>query len=551
MSTFLRLIRLWCILISLADAQKKNRKITVTNQCTFTVWPGLFTSVGPLPSQETGWEAKSGTSLTFEVEESWGGRVWPRTGCDFSDTSKPDYDQCETGGCIGGLQCNATTGTGRLPVTLAEFNIQTEVDHYDTSNVDGWNVPMTITNTADCPLSNCPYDLLKACPDDLQRKNAAGDVVGCLTACGAWEDNEGESPNVKKYCCKGAHATPETCPTSGVKYYDWWKEACPIAYAYAYDEASGTALFTCTKQVDWIITFCPDSSLFETTATLPNGTTITQGGEFELMDFVKVTGESGGGGGGGSGSAASSSGGGDGAAASATGGGGASSAGGGGGGSSGDSTKATTGAASKAASSAGTGATGASGGSDSGSSGSSSGSSASSSSSDSTSADDDTILGMPKAAAWAIMGVVILLVIGAVGYFIWSSNKKGAAKKHRQQSSDDSASSDDGSSTGTGSDGDDVKPHKKRQGRHRDDDEDYSLAKLDALGLAERRAVDDSIYSAAARNPLGLRGALAGQGRATFELAKGPTSSDGSDSEASQRLLRSRRGVRACDDRGL
>lgn len=37
---------------------------------TFTVWPGLFTSVGPLPSQETGWEAKSGTTLTFEVEES-------------------------------------------------------------------------------------------------------------------------------------------------------------------------------------------------------------------------------------------------------------------------------------------------------------------------------------------------------------------------------------------------------------------------------------------------------------------------------------------------
>lgn len=43
------------------------------------------------------------------------------------------------------------------------------------------------------PLARSPYDLLAACPDDLQRKNAAGDVVGCLTACGAWEDNEGES----------------------------------------------------------------------------------------------------------------------------------------------------------------------------------------------------------------------------------------------------------------------------------------------------------------------------------------------------------------------
>ena len=155
---------------------------------------------------------------------------------------------------------------------------------------------------------------------------------------------------------------------------------------------------------------------------------------------------------------------------------------------------------------------------------------------------------MPKMAAWAIMGVVILLVLGAVGYFIWSSKKKSVAKKHRQQSSDESASSDEDSSTGTGSDDDDAKPRKKRHGR-RDSDEDYSLAKLDALGVAERRAVEDSIYSAAARNPFGLRGALAEQGRSTFELAKGLRSSGGSDSEAGQQLLRSRRGGRALDGR--
>jgi len=103
---------------------------------------------------------------------------------------------CETGGCNGGLECDPDTGTatfdqelsqeahpspdahlersspfssflagtGVLPVTLAEFNIQTDVDHYDTSNVDGFNIPMAVTNDADCPLSNCPYDLRKVCP---------------------------------------------------------------------------------------------------------------------------------------------------------------------------------------------------------------------------------------------------------------------------------------------------------------------------------------------------------------------------------------------------
>lgn len=151
----------------------------------------------------------------------------------------------------------------------------------------------------------------------------------------------------------------------------------------------------------------------------------------------------------------------------------------------------------------------------------------------------------------------MLLLVAAVGYFLWSSSKKkkqSGAKEHRRQS-DDSASSDDAASTGTGSgssddDDDDEKPRKKHHSRH---GEDYSLAKLDALQSAERDAVADSIYSAAARNPFGLRGALADQGRApmrSFELAKGSRpamSSSGSDSEAGQRLLRSRRGSRAFD----
>ncbi|GAA6057529.1 hypothetical protein JCM3770_000569 [Rhodotorula araucariae] len=260
---------------SLANT-RKDRRITVKNQCTFTVWPAIFTSVGPRPTQETGWEAPPGSSVTFTVEEGWGGRVWPRTGCDFSDKSKPEYAQCETGGCIGGLKCDPSAGTGVLPVTLAEFNIQTEVDHYDTSNVDGYNVGLAITNSAGCPLSNCPYNLLASCPEELQDKNARGEVVGCRTACGRWQTNE-------EYCCTGSHSTPETCPSSGVKYYSWWKQACPIAYAYAYDESSGTALFTCTKQADWTITFCPDASLFETSAVLPSGSTVTQGNGFQLF----------------------------------------------------------------------------------------------------------------------------------------------------------------------------------------------------------------------------------------------------------------------------
>ena len=37
---------------------------------------------------------------------------------------------------------------------------------------------------------------------------------------------------------------------------------CPNSYCYAYDESSGTALWTCASDLaaDYTVTFCPDSS---------------------------------------------------------------------------------------------------------------------------------------------------------------------------------------------------------------------------------------------------------------------------------------------------
>ncbi|KAM0788146.1 hypothetical protein ACM66B_001311 [Microbotryomycetes sp. NB124-2] len=236
------------------------RKIHVVNACKQTLWMAIFTaslfSVGPQVEHKTGWESPSGSKLTFEVPESWGGRVWARTGCDFSK-NVPDHMKCETGGCNGGLECargGAEGGTGVIPVTLAEFNLQKDIDHYDTT---------------DCPLSNCPFDLLTTCPEQLKYKNEKGETVGCLTDCGA--------TNKPEYCCAGAHDKPETCPASAIPNYKWWKDSCPIAYAYAYDESSGTALFTCKKRVDYTITFCPSDDLYEDFAVLPDGSTVSQG----------------------------------------------------------------------------------------------------------------------------------------------------------------------------------------------------------------------------------------------------------------------------------
>ena len=87
-----------------------------------------------------------------------------------------------------------------------------------------------------------------------------------------------------KDCCTGSHNTSQTCPPSGVDFYQYFSEPlfllpwaerhesacslflsfstegpCPDSYVYAYDESSGTALWTCDGNLaaDYTVTFCP------------------------------------------------------------------------------------------------------------------------------------------------------------------------------------------------------------------------------------------------------------------------------------------------------
>ena len=39
---------------------------------------------------------------------------------------------------------------------------------YDVSLVDGYNLPMRITNNKNCPVADCPVDLGPNCPDPLK-----------------------------------------------------------------------------------------------------------------------------------------------------------------------------------------------------------------------------------------------------------------------------------------------------------------------------------------------------------------------------------------------
>ncbi|KAF6752653.1 thaumatin-like protein [Ephemerocybe angulata] len=234
------------------------KSITVYNACPFTIWPAIFTdlNVGSAkPSQPTGWEAPAWSKVTFTVPDNWrAGRIWGRRNCDFS---KPGPDSCISGGCNGGLLCDERTGAGVPPATLTEFTFDGTDDWYDVSLVDGYNLPVRIDNTAGCAVPDCPVDLGPDCPSQLKGPfDSSGFALGCKSACLANLDgNQADSAN----CCSGSHNTPATCPASGVAFYSYFKEKCPNAYAYAYDEASGSALFKCPsgKNADYTITFCP------------------------------------------------------------------------------------------------------------------------------------------------------------------------------------------------------------------------------------------------------------------------------------------------------
>ncbi|KAM1292482.1 hypothetical protein ACFX2I_019432 [Malus domestica] len=72
---------------------------------------------------------------------------------------------------------------------------------------------------------------------------ANGKKVGCRSACDVFDTDE--------YCCRGSYGNAVVCkPTY---YSKKFKEACPTAYSYAYDDLS--SIFTCSG-TNYVVAFC-------------------------------------------------------------------------------------------------------------------------------------------------------------------------------------------------------------------------------------------------------------------------------------------------------
>lgn len=207
------------------EVQFKNNCAKDINVCTLENGEAKTKNCGDLPA---------GQDKKNDLPNGWAGRFWAR----YSDVGPLDgWPQADS---LAEIKFDGAEGK----------------DFYDISLVDGFGVGLKIqplpgtfekTTAESCQTIACQADIIGSCREEL-KLNKGGRVVACQSACTKFHTEE--------YCCTGSHNTPETCgPTDFSRFF---KQACPQAYSYAFDDATST--FTCKsasgKPSGYKIEFC-------------------------------------------------------------------------------------------------------------------------------------------------------------------------------------------------------------------------------------------------------------------------------------------------------
>ncbi|WVZ11958.1 hypothetical protein V8G54_016488 [Vigna mungo] len=197
---------------------------TIINNCTYTVWPAVLSGARSSRFPTTGFALLPGDSNTLPVPPAWSGRLWGRTHCSIDITGK---FSCVTGDC--GTSTVECAGANPVPpVTQVEFdfNRTSQINLYDISLVEGFNLPVRVVPTSGkCLATGCLADLNVACPTEL-KVIRDGEAVACKNTC-----------------------ETEACLSSL-----FFKTRCPGAHIYAHDHV----FFICSSS-HYTVTFCPTS----------------------------------------------------------------------------------------------------------------------------------------------------------------------------------------------------------------------------------------------------------------------------------------------------
>lgn len=94
-----------------------------------------------------------------------------------------------------------------------------------------------------CATASCGHEMKGDCPNELRLWGAgwnSGHTLGCKSACVAFKTDQ--------YCCRGKYQGAEKCdfkkwPENYIKYF---KEKCPNAFSYLYDDRKNT--FSCDAE---------------------------------------------------------------------------------------------------------------------------------------------------------------------------------------------------------------------------------------------------------------------------------------------------------------
>ena len=200
----------------------------IRNSCPYTVWAAAVPGGGRKLEEGQTWNL----TVSPNVTTTSGSRIWGRTNCEFDEAGN---GTCESGGCDGLLECQ---GYGSPPNTLAEYALNqfSNLDFFDISLVDGFNIPMEFGPTSDgsCRRVNCTGEINGQCPNELR------DPGGCNNPCTVFKNDQ--------YCC-----TSGSC--NATVYSMFFKDMCPDAYSYPKDDATST--FTCPSAFNYRLVFCP------------------------------------------------------------------------------------------------------------------------------------------------------------------------------------------------------------------------------------------------------------------------------------------------------
>ncbi|EOA25155.1 hypothetical protein CARUB_v10018466mg [Capsella rubella] len=228
-----------------------SRNFTIDNKCDYTVWPGILTMATDLSLSTTGFSLKKGESRVIYVPPSWTGRLWGRSLCSTSSTGN---FSCATGDCGSGkIECSGAGASS--PTTIIDFTLDgpNDEDYYDVTVSYGYNLPLVVVprlsgSGRTCSTVGCVVNLNKTCPSELRVMGSSNkeQPIACMNACDKF--------GLPEFCCYGEYGTPEKCkPTLYSKNF---KNECPLAYSYAYDDSNTTV--RCSNLANYIITFCPN-----------------------------------------------------------------------------------------------------------------------------------------------------------------------------------------------------------------------------------------------------------------------------------------------------